>query len=239
MHSSLDSQTGNVGTHDGQRCVEILDFQSGEPDILEYVTGRTIRMAPITHAAPDRPDGRLHVPQHRSTRGGNVFNEDESASRSEHSMNFADCSSGVDNAAKNQRADYGIDGAGFDWQGLRSTRAQIHRDSEAAGFLPEVSGHVGVRLHSDPANVLARQVTQVCSSAGAYLQHRAGNTSEETLLVGSKVMIRLMPKVRHEPGEEAEADRAGSPTNFAEGGFLLGDRVLQCFNYTAWCTQPP
>ena len=239
MHSRLDGQSGNVGTHDGQRCAEILDFQPGESDVLKHVTRRAIGMASITHAAPRRPDGRLDAPQYCSTRGGNVFNENESAAGSEHSMYFADSSFRVDNAAKDERADYGVDGSRFDWQVLRSPRAQIDDESDASGLVPEVLGHVRVRLHSDPANALAYQVAQVCPGTRAYLQHRAGKIGKETLLVGSKVIVGFMSEVRHEPSERAETDGTGSSADFAEGGLLLARRVLQCFNYTASNGQPP
>jgi len=239
MQSRLDGHSGDVRTHDRKRCAEILDFQLSETVVLEHLIRRPVRMAAVSHAPPRRPDGRLDTTQQRSACSCNVLDEDEAATGLQHADNFIDCSSLVDDTTKNERAYHGVDGFSLDGQILRCSRAQIDSNSEALGFLPEMLAHVGIRLDSDPEKALAREVAQVSSGAGANLKHGPGEVREEPLLMGSKIVVSLVSEPGHEPGKEAKADWAGSSTNFGNRAFVLVNRVLQCFHYTASSTAPP
>lgn len=231
--SRFSGTPGDMRTNDRQRRRKFDDVHGGETAFLDQLTGRTVRMAAVSHSSPKRFDRCLNVPEHGSSRCGHVLNEKQSAAGLKHTENLAHCPLLINHTAKYQSADGEIDAGGFDWQLFRGARKQVDVHSESLGFLPEMLAHIRVRLDANPSNVFRRQVPQIGSCARTDFQDCAGEAGKQSRFIQYKVMVGLMATSRHEPGKEPQSKGTGTSTNSSPGEFAFLRRLIQSPVYSA------
>src|SRR5262249_41415363 len=186
---------------------------------------------------PERFHRALDPAEQCSGWRSHVLNKDELAAGSKHPLQFRKCPTLVDNATQNQCADSVINGGGPDRQFLRRSAPKFDPQTQTPRLFCQVPIHIRVRLYTDPADLLRREVSQVSSGARTDFQHPAGNVRKQSGLVRREVTVSLVAEPRHEPGENAQPDGTGAAADTR--GIAFGAFSTQRIDYSAIRGRPP
>ena len=224
-------------TDDRQRCFELDNLAYSETGPFNRRTSLAIRIAAVTHSAPERFHEGLDSAEQCSRWRGDMLNEDELAVGFEHPRQFGKCPSLVSDAAQDQGADDVINRPRLERQILRRTAQNINPQAHTPGLFRQVPIHVGVRLYTNPADPFRCKMSEVRSGARAYFQDRAGNVRKQFGLVRGEVTVRLVAEPRDKPSENAQAHGASAATDAR--GITWGEFSTQCIDYNATDACPP